>query len=400
MARHPEDPVGPCHLLAHCLPEAPGGQWLQKGSAGESLRCCQRWSRHCARESGEAPGDGGLSAHTWGRVAGAGGVRRPGTWGCRAEGQPERTGDEQGRGHHSGVRPRTLLLPAPPRLPSTRPACPQSLDQGCGPGAPQFPQPQAGLRVPRDGALGPGGRGGSLHPAPSPTMSWAWPFWKEPPESPLPSSWRSTTRHFTASWTWGTEHRRWVTPLPTRAALAVVQGWGQAGPPRPSSSFRSLCAPTVRTPQLGAPGPRAGAAGPRRAEEGCPVSRLPWATTASPSQTVWPCQGPGPHSPGQRPPGLPQVPCVGPRVCVRTSRTRRPRSPVRNPCQRFLPRGPSLHPAAAVSWQPGLRAWSARGRLGRTPDAPAIRRRGCRETPGTSCSGARTKPTRALPVTT
>ena len=32
-------------------------------------------------------------------------------------------------------------------------------------------------------------------------MSWAWPFWKEPPESPLPSSWRSTTRHFTASWT-------------------------------------------------------------------------------------------------------------------------------------------------------------------------------------------------------
>ena len=39
--------------------------------------------------------------------------------------------------------------------------------------------------------------------APSPTMSWAWPFWKEPPESPLPSSWRSTTRHFTASWTCG-----------------------------------------------------------------------------------------------------------------------------------------------------------------------------------------------------
>lgn len=34
-------------------------------------------------------------------------------------------------------------------------------------------------------------------------MSWAWPFCKEPPESPLPSSWRSTTRHFTASWTWG-----------------------------------------------------------------------------------------------------------------------------------------------------------------------------------------------------
>lgn len=34
-------------------------------------------------------------------------------------------------------------------------------------------------------------------------MSWAWPFWKEPPESPLPSSWRSTTRHFTASWTCG-----------------------------------------------------------------------------------------------------------------------------------------------------------------------------------------------------
>lgn len=34
-------------------------------------------------------------------------------------------------------------------------------------------------------------------------MSWAWPFWKEPPESPLASSWRSTTRHFTASWTWG-----------------------------------------------------------------------------------------------------------------------------------------------------------------------------------------------------
>lgn len=38
-------------------------------------------------------------------------------------------------------------------------------------------------------------------------MSWAWPFCKEPPESPLPSSWRSTTRHFTASWTWGGEGR-------------------------------------------------------------------------------------------------------------------------------------------------------------------------------------------------
>lgn len=32
-------------------------------------------------------------------------------------------------------------------------------------------------------------------------MSCAWPFWKEPPESPLASSWRSTTRHLTASWT-------------------------------------------------------------------------------------------------------------------------------------------------------------------------------------------------------
>lgn len=46
----------------------------------------------------------------------------------------------------------------------------------------------------------------------SPTMSWAWPFWKEPPESPLPSSCRSTTRHFTASWTWG--RAEWSTAVP------------------------------------------------------------------------------------------------------------------------------------------------------------------------------------------
>ena len=63
-------------------------------------------------------------------------------------------------------------------------------------------------------------------------MSWAWPFWKEPPESPLPSSWRSTTRHFTASWTWGgraeavdgqpaprDRDARKVRPSPTRAAF-------------------------------------------------------------------------------------------------------------------------------------------------------------------------------------
>lgn len=74
----------------------------------------------------------------------------------------------------------------------------------------RFPNLKLGLEVLLIGLLGPGGdaqwgcqAGAACVPAPSPTMSWAWPFWKEPPESPLPSSWRSTTRHFTASWTWG-----------------------------------------------------------------------------------------------------------------------------------------------------------------------------------------------------
>lgn len=135
-----------------------------------------------------------------GRAAGVGGVCRQGIWGCRAwKSGPRgsRRGQEvrQGQGHpgHRCYQPHTDS--------PTQPAPPQTLDQRCGPGEPQSPQSQTGLRAPRGGALGPGGNRGSLHPALSPTMSWAWPFWKEPPESPLPSSWRSTTRHFTASWT-------------------------------------------------------------------------------------------------------------------------------------------------------------------------------------------------------
>lgn len=71
-------------------------------------------------------------------------------------------------------------------------------------------------------------------------MSWAWPFWKEPPESPLPSSWRSTTRHFTASWTWRERAER------SAAALDRSPGRGagrQGRGPRGGPSVRAACVP-------------------------------------------------------------------------------------------------------------------------------------------------------------
>lgn len=113
-----------------------------------------------------------------------------------------------------------------------------------------------------------------------PTMSWAWPFWKEPPESPLPSSWRSTTRHLTASWTWGgTAGSQWRTPSP-RCQLRT--------PPRPGA------------------GP---AASSDRRSVSCVVSRVPRASTSLRGGTG---QGPGPQSLRRPPRGRPLGPQLGP----------------------------------------------------------------------------------------
>lgn len=53
------------------------------------------------------------------------------------------------------------------------------------------------------------------------TTSCVWPFCMELPESPFPSSLRSTTRHFTASWTWKTHiYELWHTQRHVKCTCA------------------------------------------------------------------------------------------------------------------------------------------------------------------------------------
>lgn len=156
-------------------------------------------------------------------------------------------------------------------------------------------------------------------------MSWAWPFWKEPPESPLPSSWRSTTRHFTASWTWGERTERSPAALDCILAGglegkgeqhrgASLRGQPLCGAPPPFPLGDSLCAlhgcenskvGEPRTPCERAAALPAGCVRtePRQASEGTRV------------RTILASGGPRPRSPGDPPPERPQGLVGGQHVC-------------------------------------------------------------------------------------
>ncbi len=55
------------------------------------------------------------------------------------------------------------------------------------------------------------------------TTSCVWAFCRELPESPFPSSLRSTTRHFTASWTWKTHiYELWHTQRHVKCTCALI----------------------------------------------------------------------------------------------------------------------------------------------------------------------------------
>lgn len=70
-------------------------------------------------------------------------------------------------------------------------------------------------------------------------MSWAWPFWKDPPESPLASSCRSTTRHFTASCTFSKpQEQRWISMEKNAQITEVQRDEHRPGKPNPSSVFQ------------------------------------------------------------------------------------------------------------------------------------------------------------------